>query len=56
MTVDIKNISFEEALVPLEESLKIFRDAGEFIRICNDKQDSAQEEVKKIVDDVVAGE
>ena len=65
MTIDTKNISFEEAIallqkqieqlqngnLPLEESLKIFRDAVELSRICNARLDSAQEEVKKIVAD-----
>lgn len=65
MTIDTKNISFEEAIallqkqieqlqngnLPLEESLKTFRDAVELSRICNAKLDSAQEEVKKIVAD-----
>ena len=65
MTVDTKNISFEEAIallqkqieqlqngnLPMEESLKTFRDAVELSRICNAKLDSAQEEVKKIVAD-----
>lgn len=65
MTTDTKNISFEEAIallqkqieqlqngnLPLEESLKTFRDAVELSRICNAKLDSAQEEVKKIVAD-----
>lgn len=65
MTVDTKNISFEDAIallqkqieqlqngnLPLEESLKTFRDAVELSRICNTKLDSAQEEVKKIVVD-----
>lgn len=65
MTVDTNNISFEEAIallqkqieqlqngnLPLEESLKTFRDAVDLSRICNAKLDSAQEEVKKIVAD-----
>ena len=65
MTIDTKNISFEEAIallqkqieqlqngnLPMEESLKTFRDAVELSRICNAKLDSAQEEVKKIVAD-----
>ena len=65
MTIDTKNISFEEAIallqkqieqlqngnLPLEESLKTFRDAVDLSRICNTKLDSAQEEVKKIVVD-----
>ena len=65
MTIDTKNISFEEAIallqkqieqlqngnLPLEESLKTFRDAVELSRICNARLDSAQEEVKKIVAD-----
>ena len=64
-TIDTKNISFEEAIallqkqieqlqngnLPMEESLKTFRDAVELSRICNAKLDSAQEEVKKIVAD-----
>ena len=65
MKIDTKNISFEEVIallqkqieqlqngnLPLEESLKTFRDAVELSRLCNARLDSAQEEVKKIVAD-----
>lgn len=65
MTIDKEKMSFEEALtllqnqiaalekgnLPLDEALKTFQDAIAVSRLCNEKLEHAQSEVKKIVED-----
>lgn len=62
--MDTRNMSFEEGLqilknqvamlekgnLPLDEALKVFRDAVDVGRFCNKKLEMAETEVQKIVE------
>ena len=43
--------AMERGDVPLEESLKLFREGTELVRSCNELLDNAQLQVKKIMTD-----
>ncbi len=62
--IDMKKISFEEAIVKLEEavsrlesgslsldeSIKLFEDAISLVRLCNESLDNAEQRVKILVE------
>ena len=49
--METEKMSFEEGNLPLDEALKVFRDAVDIGRFCNKKLEMAETEVQKIVED-----